>query len=521
MVRQTISSGLKFDNGERKLLRWSKLQWRITISYVVMTVAAVLLIEFIFGLFSYIALTRFYANSNDLITESRQLAQVYALAAAAQATGGQLDPHSTFKPGQAASLIPPGQSASGYKTVPYINSSKSDRQQEDFALLIAPDGRVLASSYPARYPVGASAAQLLPGAAQAIARALRGQATSATISTAQGHAGYTIQPVLNSTKQPIGAIYVQSPDHAIQGFLQGYPIGVLFSAIFWAILFAPFGGLFGWLTTRGLVRRIRRLAAATTLFADGDYAQRVQVAKQDEVGQLEQQFNRMAEQLVESIAQQQALAGQNARLAERSRLSRDLHDSVKQQVFAVTMQLDAALSLMDEKDAAHKHLLEAEALAYQAQQELTTLIQELRPTALQENRLSEALRDYVVAWSNQCGIAVDMHIPPSCTLPQPVEEALWRITQEALSNIARHSHATSVQIALECDQDQVTLTIEDNGRGFATAQLNGSGVGLHSMQERMQALGGSFIIESHPGQGTRLVAHCSSMLHAQPMSSWA
>ncbi|HLI91872.1 MAG TPA: histidine kinase [Ktedonobacteraceae bacterium] len=516
MTRQPISSLLKPGRGEQKPPRSSRIQWRMTISYVVMTVAVVLLVEFIFGLFSYIALTRFYANSNDLITETRQLAQVYALAAAAQASGGQLDPRSTFMSGQAASLIPPGQDASGYKTVPYLDTRNPDVQQVDFALLIAPDGRVLASSYPARYPAGASAARLLPGASQVIAKALRGRATSAPISTTQGHAGYTVQPVLDRTKQPIGAIYVQAPDHAIQGFLQGYPLGVLVSAIFWAMFIAPFGGLFGWLTTRGLVKRIRRLAVATTLFADGDYAQRVRVAKQDEVGQLEQQFNRMAGQLVESIAQQQALAGQNARLAERSRLSRDLHDSVKQQVFAVTMQLDTALSLIDEKDAARKHLLEAEALAYQAQQELTTLIQELRPAALQENRLSEALRDYILAWSNQHGIAVDMHIPPSWALPQPVEEAFWRITQEALSNVARHSQATNVQIVLECDQDQVTLTIEDNGRGFATAQLNDSGVGLHSMRERMQALGGSFVIESHPGQGTRLVAHCSCMQPAQP-----
>jgi NarL family two-component system sensor histidine kinase LiaS len=521
MVRQLTLSRLKFDKGEWKPSRRSKLQWRMTISYVVTTVAAVLLIEAIFGLLAYAALARFYANSNDLITQARQLAQVYALAAAAQAKEGQLDPHSTFMPGQVDSLIPPGQDVSGYQAISYIGTRLPNSQRVAFALLIAPDGRVLASSYPARYPVGVAAAQLLPsGTGQAIAGALQGKATSAAISIVQGRFGYTMQPVWNSAKQPIGAIYVQTPDHAIPGLLSFFPRAWLYSAIFWSIFFAPFAGLFGWLTTRGLVRRIRRLAVATTRFADGDYAQRVQIAGQDEVGQLEQQFNRMAEQLVESIAQRQALAGQNARLAERSRLSRDLHDSVKQQVFAVTMQIGAALSLLDEhKEAARKHLLEAETLAYQAEQELTTLIQELRPAALQENRLAAALREYVVSWSNQRGIAVDVHIPPSCTLPQLVEEALWRIAQEALSNIARHSQATSVQLALECDQEQVTLTIEDNGRGFDIAQLNGSGVGLHSMQERMEALGGTFVVESHAGQGTRLIARCPCVQHAQPMLS--
>lgn len=282
--------------------------------------------------------------------------------------------------------------------------------------------------------------------------------------------------------------------------------------IFLLIVVPLMGGVFGLISTRGLVYRIRRLAAITTQFANGDYQQRVQVSRRDEFGQLEEQFNRMAQQLVESITQQQALAGQNARLAERGRIARDLHDSIKQQVFAVSMQLGAALALLDQqREVARHHLEEAEMLAYHVQQELTTLIQELRPLALQGKGLKLALQDYVPAWSRQHGIAARLHMRNIEMLPEEVEEALWRVTQEALSNCARHSHASEVEVALSCEAGMVMLSISDNGQGFERvegAAGDACGVGLHSMQERMEALGGTITIQSKPAEGTRVSAEC-------------
>jgi serine phosphatase RsbU (regulator of sigma subunit) len=99
---------------------------------------------------------------------------------------------------------------------------------------------------------------------------------------------------------------------------------LLFTALFWIIVTAPIGALFGVLTTRGLVRRLHRLVSATAQFANGDYTQRVPVTRQDEIGQLESQFNQMAEQLVQSMAQRQALIEQNARLEERTRIEQEL-----------------------------------------------------------------------------------------------------------------------------------------------------------------------------------------------------
>lgn len=279
--------------------------------------------------------------------------------------------------------------------------------------------------------------------------------------------------------------------------------------IFLLVAVPLIGGLFGIISTRRLIQRIRGLVAAVTRFADGDYTQRVQVSRRDEVGQLEEQFNRMAQQLVESIAQRQGLAEQNARLAERARLARDLHDSVKQQVFAVSMQLGAGLALLEQKpEVARGHLVEAENLAYHAQQELALLIQELRPLALQGRELAAALREYIATWSRQSGIGADLRVADVGILPLPVEESLWRVAQEALSNVARHSHATSVRVSLACEHGKVTLAIMDNGQGFDTSAGHHSGVGLHSMQERMELLGGTVTVQSKPEEGTHILVEC-------------
>ncbi len=195
--------------------------------------------------------------------------------------------------------------------------------------------------------------------------------------------------------------------------------------------------------------------------------------------------------------------------AERLRLSRDLHDSVKQQIFAVSMQIGAALSQLDHSsEATRKHLLEAEGLVYQAQQDLTTLIQDLRPSVLQEKGLAVALRDYMTTWGRQNNMAVEVHLPERCQLPAAVEETLWRVAQEALSNIARHSQASKVQLRLEQTPEQGLLSIIDNGRGFDQPAEQSAGVGLRSIQERVAAIGGTVLLQSRPGDGTRMVVRC-------------
>jgi signal transduction histidine kinase len=195
--------------------------------------------------------------------------------------------------------------------------------------------------------------------------------------------------------------------------------------------------------------------------------------------------------------------------AERQRLSRDLHDSVKQQIFAVSLQIGTALSQIEQdREAARRHLVEAETLVYQAQQDLTALIQDLRPSVLEEKGLPTALHDFVTTWSRQNAILAEAHIAQMPQLPHAVEEALWRVAQEALSNIVRHSQASKVHLRLDWTPDEARLSLTDNGRGFDPASCQKTGVGLSSIHERIEALGGNVFFESRLGEGTRLVVRC-------------
>jgi NarL family two-component system sensor histidine kinase LiaS len=172
------------------------------------------------------------------------------------------------------------------------------------------------------------------------------------------------------------------------------------------------------------------------------------------------------------------------------------------------MQIGAAQALLPQQPAtAQTHLAEAERLAHQAQQELTTLIRELRPAALEGKGLAAALRDYVADWSRQNEIAAEVRVQGERPLPLVVEQTLFRVAQEALANISRHSAATAAEVHLAYEAQQVALTIADNGHGFQTGAVNGKGLGLRSMRERVEALGGHWAIESGPSRGTKIEAH--------------
>lgn len=272
------------------------------------------------------------------------------------------------------------------------------------------------------------------------------------------------------------------------------------------ILFAALiGTVFGFLTARSFTRRIKKLFSAADNWSRGDFSASANDASSDELGQLAQRLNSMAEQLQNLLFTRQKLAG----LEERNRLARDLHDSVKQQVFAVSMQVRAAKQLVQRNpDEAQEHLNEAEQLVQQTQQELTALVRELRPLALENKGLVSALRELVTDWSRQTGVKVSFQLESEQTVLFPLEEALFRVAQEALANVARHSEATCVHIFLCSKQDNVKLSITDNGRGFDAYTTENAGLGLCSMRERIEALGGWIEVTSKPGNGTSIVVQC-------------
>lgn len=219
--------------------------------------------------------------------------------------------------------------------------------------------------------------------------------------------------------------------------------------------------------------------------------------------------------VAETVRELRAARAEIARLAageERLRLARDLHDSVKQQVFAAGMQVAAATTLLErDPSGARTHLGVADTLIRQAGDELANVIHEMRTDALESEGLVEALREHVGKWSRQTGISTEMHVSAARSMPHETEHALFRVAQEALANVSKHSGATRACVSVEWGDDTVTLRVTDDGRGFAPVRTHGGGYGLSSMRERAQALGGSVAVESRPGGGTRVTCVCPLM----------
>ena len=216
--------------------------------------------------------------------------------------------------------------------------------------------------------------------------------------------------------------------------------------------------------------------------------------------ELERQVNERAYEIEQLFEQTKELAI----IEERNRLARELHDSAKQKAFAALAQLGTAKGLIQRNlPAAEQHMSEAENLVHDVIQELTFLIQEMYPLALQEKGLVTTLREYIFEWENRTDIQTHLESSDEQRLPLNVEQALYRITQESLANVARHSRASQVTLHLSYADNQVTLTIQDNGIGFDMAQKP-KGIGLRSIRERAESIGGQILISSTPGQGTRI-----------------
>jgi NarL family two-component system sensor histidine kinase LiaS len=270
--------------------------------------------------------------------------------------------------------------------------------------------------------------------------------------------------------------------------------------LFFVIGAGVLGAIFGSITAGGLVRRFEKFSSTSDTWSQGDLTARIGDENDDEIGQLASKLDAMAARLETLLHRRQELAVAE----ERNRLARDLHDSAKQQAFAASGQIGAALALQErDPDQAKEHLLEAQKLVDRVRQELTDLILKLRPADLEDGGLPTALGEYAVAWAQQNDIEVDVQVSGDGRLPLDVDQALYRISQEALANTARHSGASTAGIRLVYSGDQVTLTVEDNGRGFDPGERH-SGLGLHSMHERAELIGGRFQVKSAVGQGTQV-----------------
>jgi signal transduction histidine kinase len=222
-------------------------------------------------------------------------------------------------------------------------------------------------------------------------------------------------------------------------------------------------------------------------------------------------------ELATFFANQAAAAIENARLyeatreyavvEERNRLARELHDSVTQSLFSVTLLSQAARSLWDrDPPKARERLERAHDVAQGALAEMRALIFEIRPMALQQEGLQSALKKHLAALQSRHGQAVELDVRGlERRLPPPVEEAAFRIIQESLNNVVKHARANAVCVALEYLPDRLRVRTTDDGVGFDPAGPRGPTLGMSSMRERTEAVGGRLTVESRPGAGTRVL----------------
>jgi len=267
----------------------------------------------------------------------------------------------------------------------------------------------------------------------------------------------------------------------------------------------PVGALFGWLVSRGLRKRLVTLSTASQAWSRGDFRHAVSPrdTSGDEIGELTRNLNGMAEQLQTLLQTNDELA----RVEERNRLARDLHDTVKQQTYAARMQLTAAKNLLETSPkAAAEHIDAALTLNRETQQELKLIIDELRPAALQGKGLVQALKEYTERWQEHTGIKVETNISGERPLPLEVEQVLYRVLQESLSNIARHAEADTVRLSLNISSQKVTLNIADNGRGFDMNAVSPNSYGLTGMHGRLADVGGTLKVDSALSAGTTINA---------------
>lgn len=218
-----------------------------------------------------------------------------------------------------------------------------------------------------------------------------------------------------------------------------------------------------------------------------------------------------------AIANQAAVAAENARLfeeakekailEERQRLARELHDSVSQALYGIALGARTARTLLERDPAKVAEPLDyVLSLAEAALAEMRALIFELRPETLETDGLVAALTKQIESARARHGLEVYAEWCSEPDLPYDVKEALYRIAQEALTNITKHARARRVDVRMGCGPDEVTLEVSDDGVGFASEDSFPGHLGLRSMRERAMRLGGTLLVESTLNQGTRIRA---------------
>ncbi|MDI6764147.1 MAG: sensor histidine kinase [Thermodesulfobacteriota bacterium] len=262
-----------------------------------------------------------------------------------------------------------------------------------------------------------------------------------------------------------------------------------------------------------VIRKLQYFVETVSLFGQGHFNKRIIFKGDDEIKMLAVNFNLMAKTLMEKMRQERKYLSKiiETQENERRRISRELHDEIGQALTAIKFNLD-----MIEKDLPQNlpvlkgRLGETKSLSSQTLTAMRQLSMDLRPTMLDDLGLIPTLRWYIQNFSNRMNIHSHFEaIGFDEKLPTQIETAFYRITQEALSNVAKHAGADHIEISLEKRDSTLYASIIDNGEGFDLDKVlhpesPERGFGIIGMQERVSLLGGHIDIQSKPGLGTHI-----------------
>lgn len=299
--------------------------------------------------------------------------------------------------------------------------------------------------------------------------------------------------------------------------------------IIWSAIGFALALLIAWFTTRAVVRPTQQLTLAADRIGSGDLDTPVRVNARDEFGVLADRFESMrqqianayeaveeANQVLESrVAERTAQLGNllnhviSAQEDERRRLARELHDETAQTLGAISIALGRASdTISQDSERSVDQLTQARDMVGSLIEDTRRLILDLRPMILDDLGLIPAIRWYVESRLSEIGIDAILGVDAtSDRLPAHIETALFRIVQEAINNVVKHSGARKVDIAFSSRPDAVMIVVSDDGKGFdqptAAGAQNGH-LGLAGMRERVALLGGQMSVRSKTGQGTRV-----------------
>lgn len=284
--------------------------------------------------------------------------------------------------------------------------------------------------------------------------------------------------------------------------------GFVVSLLFTIFLGYPLG--------RELRKKLQEITEGAEAFSRGRLDYRINLSGFTEIVEVGWQFNQMADRLEKQVNSLQRLIDENVRLVkqtkyssaldERRKLARELHDAVSQQLFAVAMIL-AALPKQLERDPllAKKSLQQVEEMVVNAQQELRALIMHLRPITLAGVSLKEGVEQLFAELSEKYpNISWELILKNKLNLSEGVEDQLFRVIQEGISNMLRHAKATLFRMRFIQKQERIILLMEDNGIGFELGERKKSSYGLETMRERIEGIGGRLDLISYPEKGTRI-----------------